>query len=251
MPTIRANGLDIGYEVRRRRAAAGHAPRRDHRPGARHFAAAAARLSKAFRVYLPDARGHGATRWDAPRVRRTTGWSTTSLAFADALGLGDVPPARLLDGRDDRARLRRPSYAGAARTLVVVGISPEREPRASVARRQMDPARIERDDPALGARPGRPARPGPGARRVAAAAAGDRGGRRRPAAAHGRRAAPDRASRPWSPAATATRSCRSGKPGRSTRALPDGRLLVAPECGHEVMTERPEVFARRARRLLP
>jgi 3-oxoadipate enol-lactonase len=43
-------------------------------------------------------------------------------------------------------------WPGRIRTLVVAGIAPAREPRARVVRHLLDPARIERDDPAWAAR---------------------------------------------------------------------------------------------------
>ena len=121
------------------------------------------------------------------------------------------------------------------RTLVVIGISPDREPRARVARHALDPERIERDDPAWARRLDRAPRSGPGAGRVAPAAAGDRRRRRRPAAADAAAIHADRRRRRWSPAATATRSSRSAQAWALARELPHARLLVAPDCGHELI----------------
>ena len=64
MPTIRANGLDIGYDV------LGAGPpivllHGSTSTGRADFAAQLPLFEKAFRVHLPDARGHGRTRWDA------------------------------------------------------------------------------------------------------------------------------------------------------------------------------------------
>ena len=63
MPTVRANGLDIGYDVH----GAGPPLILLHGAtsiGSEDFAAQIPLLSRAFRVHVPDARGHGRTRWD-------------------------------------------------------------------------------------------------------------------------------------------------------------------------------------------
>ena len=86
MPTIRANGLDIGYDVH----GAGPPLVMLHgaaSAGREDWAAQIPAFSKGFHVYLPDARGHGTTRWSA-----RDGWSYEVLvedlgAFVDALGL--------------------------------------------------------------------------------------------------------------------------------------------------------------------
>ena len=86
MPTIRANGLDIGYDV----LGAGPPLVLLHGAtslGAEDFAAQLPVLSKAFLVHLPDARGHGRTRWDAANGF-SYDWLVDDLtAFADGLGL--------------------------------------------------------------------------------------------------------------------------------------------------------------------
>src|SRR5436190_10460541 len=87
MPTIRANGLEIGYEV------AGAGPPLIVLHGAtgsgrEDFAGLRSELSSAFTVHMPDARGHATTRWDVT----AGGFDTESLiddleAFADVLGI--------------------------------------------------------------------------------------------------------------------------------------------------------------------
>ena len=190
MPTIDGNGLEIGYDV------VGAGPPLVMLHGATSsgrdtFEAQIPRLAEAFRVHLPDARGHGRTRWDAADGFRAAWLVDDLVAFVDALGLRDLPPGRLLDGRDDGVS----SFAARAperlRTLVVVGIATAREPRASVTRRLMDPARILRHDPAWAADMDRHPGPVQGPGRVAATAAGDRGGRGDAAAPVGPRAARD------------------------------------------------------------
>ena len=104
----------------------------------------------------------------------------------------------------------------------------------------MDPARADATIRA-GADAGAPARCGPGRRRVAAPAAGDRRRRRGPAAADARGAPRDRC-----PAMVV---CGDRDPfvpvdhaWGIVRQLRDGRLFVAPDCGHEVMVRRPGLF---------
>ena len=66
MPTLRANGLDIGYDV----SGAGPPLILLHGAtslGAEDYAAQLPKLTTAFLVHVPDARGHGRTRWDARR----------------------------------------------------------------------------------------------------------------------------------------------------------------------------------------
>ena len=218
MPTVRANDLDIAYEVH------GAGPPLVMLHGAtsigrEDFAAQIPLLSKAFQLYLPDARGHGLTAWDAADGFRYD-WLVEDLAaFVDALGLetfhllgfsmGAMTALQYAARFDDRLR-----------TLVVVGITTQREPRASVARRLMDPRRADVDDPAWGVVLARRHDAGPGRRGLAAAPAGDRRGRRVAAAAHAARPPRDRARRRWSSAATATRSCRSIMPGASSGSCP-------------------------------
>lgn len=145
MPTIRVGDLDIAYAVE----GAGPPLIALHGAtgsGAEQFAALLPALTSAFRVHLPDARGHAGTRWD---VR--DGWTAEQLvrdaaAFADALGLGTFHLIGYSMGGMTALQLacRVPERI---RTLVAVSISPEREPRRSVGRRVLDPERIERDDP--------------------------------------------------------------------------------------------------------
>ncbi len=145
VPSVLANGIEQAYEV----VGAGpplillHAATSS---GAEDFAAQLPSLKRDFRCLLPDARGHGGTRWDVEN-----GFSTATLvadvaAFADAL---DIPAFHLLGfsmgGMTGlQVAVRHPARV---RSLVVIGVTTEREPRASVARRLMDPIRIQRDDP--------------------------------------------------------------------------------------------------------
>ena len=91
MPTVHANGLDIGYEVQ----GAGPPLVMLHgatSSGREDFAAQVPLFSKAFQVFLPDARGHAD---DALGRRRRLDYADLVddlAAFVDALGVGDVPP---------------------------------------------------------------------------------------------------------------------------------------------------------------
>jgi pimeloyl-ACP methyl ester carboxylesterase len=239
MPTVSANGLEIAYDV----TGAGPPVVMLHGAtslGREDFAAQLPSFRKAFRVYLPDARGHGATAWDASDGFEV-GWLVDDLeAFVDALGLatfhlvgfsmGALTALHFASRRPDRIR-----------TLIVAGISTAREPRTSVARRLMDPARIDRDDPAFAVRLSRrhDAGQGPGAWRTLLPAI-----------------AADVAVQPsLTPAdlkridAPALVVCGDRDPFVPVdhawglqRQLRDGRLFVVPGCGHEVTALRPGLF---------
>jgi 3-oxoadipate enol-lactonase len=236
MPTVRANGLEIGYD------AAGAGPPLVMLHGATSlaridFAPQRALFTKAFRVYTPDARGHGRTRWDAADGFSADWLADDALAFVDALHLttfhcfgfsmGAMTALRLASRQPDRIR-----------TLVVAGITTQREPRASVARRLMDPARIDRAEPgwatALEALHG----PGQGAgawRRLLPAIAAD--------VAVQSLLGPRELRRIEAPALVIAGDRDPFVPVDHAwglkRQLPDGRLLVVPDCGHEVAIKRP------------
>lgn len=239
MPTIRANDLEIGYEL----LGAGpplillHAASSSARVD---FAAQIPALAAAFLVHLPDARGHGATHWD-PAAGFRADWLVDDLsAFADALDLVTFHLVGFSMGAMTALQfaIRHPARA---RTLVLAGIAPEREPRASVARRLLDPARIERDDPAWAAELARRHDPiqGPGAwRRLLPAIAAD--------VATQPLLSPRDLREVTAPALVA---CGDRDPfvpvdqaWRLARELGNGRLLVAPDCGHEVLSERPALL---------
>ncbi len=236
MPTIRANDLEIGYELVGAGAplvmlhAASSAGRLD-------FAAQIPTLANDFLVHLPDARGHGQTRWDPADGFRAT-WLVDDLeAFIDAMGLDAIHLLGFSMGAMTALGFAA-RHPGRILSLVVAGISTEREPRASVARRLLDPARIERDDPAWAAVLARRHDPVQGAgawRRLLLLVAADV------------------TTQPLlSPrelhaiSAPALVLCGDSDPlapvdqaWRLARQLGTGRLLVAPDCGHEVMSRRP------------
>jgi pimeloyl-ACP methyl ester carboxylesterase len=236
MPTIRANDLDIWYE----QLGAGPPLIALHgasSSGRVDFAAQLPGLASAFHVHLPDARGHGRTTWDP-----TPGFHGEQLvddlaALVDALRMATVHLLGFSMGGHTALAFaaRQPDRV---RTLVIAGVSPEREPRASVVRKLLDPARIERDDPAWAAQLARRHDPGqgPGAwRRLLPAIAAD-------VATQPLIAAADL----HAVSAPALVACGDRDPfvpvdqaWRLARQLADGRLLVAPGCGHEVLAERP------------
>jgi pimeloyl-ACP methyl ester carboxylesterase len=239
VPTIRANGLDIGYDVH------GAGPPLVALHGAtslgkEDFAAQIPGMAKAFLVHLPDARGHGRTRWDA-REGFEYGWLVDDLtAFVDALGLDSFHLLGFSMGAMTALQFgaRMPQRL---RTLVVVGITTHREPRASVGRRLMDPAVILERDPDFAQTLGRrhDAGQGEGAWQHLLPAI-----------------AADIAAQPLlSPAelhaidCPAMVVCGDRDPFVPTehaaglaRQLPAGRLFIAPDSGHEVMARRPGLF---------
>jgi pimeloyl-ACP methyl ester carboxylesterase len=238
MPTVHANGLEIGYEV----DGAGPPLVLLHAAtsvGREDFAAQLPSMTRAFRVYLPDARGHGTTKWDVANGFRYD-WLVDDLeAFVDAMGLGSFHLLGLSMGAMTALQFAVRD-ASRIRTLVVVGITTQREPRLSVARRLMDPARADAEPlwrAQLASR--HDAVQGVDAwRRLLPAIAADIGVQPllTPAQIHAIDAPAmvvvgDRD--PFVPVDHAW--------GLS-RQLGDGRLFVAPGCGHEVPSKRPALF---------
>lgn len=239
MPTVRANGLDIAFDVH----GAGPPLVLLHgatSSGREDFAAQIPLLSKAFLVHVPDARGHARTKWDAAEGFRYD-WLVDDLeAFADALGLETFHLMGFSMGAMTALQfaVRAP---GRLRTLVVIGITTHREPRASVAQRLMDPARALQRDPRWAAELARRHDPvqGEGAwqRLLPAIAA-------------------DIAVQPLlGPAELHSIDCPTmvvcgdhdpfvpvEHAAGIARQLPDGRLFVVPDCGHEVIVRRPGLF---------
>ena len=236
MPQVPANGLDIAYE------AEGEGPPLVLLHGASSSARAdfepqLALLRQAFWCLSPDARGHGATRWDVRDGFRYD-WLVDDLgAFADALGLDTFHLFGYSMGASTALgfAVRHPERL---RTLVVAGITPQREPRASVARRLFDPARIAAQDPAWAADLDRRHDPvqGEGAwERLLPALAREVATQELPGPAEIHRIdvptlviVGDRD--PFVPVDHAW---------GLKRQLRDARLLVVPACGHEVTTRQP------------
>ena len=170
MPTIDANGLTIGYDT----VGAGpplvllHGATSD---AARDFREILPALSKAFRCYTPDARGHGRTRWDADTGGFSADWLADDLlAFADALGLETFHLLGFSLGAMTalRVAVRAPERL---RTLVVMSITCRARAAASVGPAAHGPGPDRSRRPGLGGRPLAPPRPGQGAGAGAAAPA--------------------------------------------------------------------------------
>ena len=236
---VAANELQIGYDAHGAGPplillhGAGSSGRED-------WAAQVPRLSQAFRVYLPDARGHATTRWNA-----RDGFPYDMLvadlgAFADALDLDTFHVAGFSMGAMTALMFatRKPQRL---RTLLLAGITAQREPRASVARRLMDPDRRPPDGPlserALAHR--HDAVQGPGAwRELLRAIASDM--------AVQPLLSPRELRQVEVPAMVAVGDRDPFVPVDQAwelmRQLPDARLLVVPDCPHEVMVRRPGLF---------
>lgn len=238
MPHVRANGLEVGYAVE----GAGPPVVLLHgasSSGHQDFAAVLPRFRRAFRCYLPDARGHATTRWDAAQGFRYDSLVDDLEAFVDVLGLQTFHLVGFSMGGMTALgfAIRAPERI---RTLVVAGITTQREPRASVARKLFDPARIERDDPAWAAQLAHRHDPGQGAgawRRLLPAIAADVGRQDLYGPAELRRidapalvAAGDRD--PFVPVDHAW---------GLKRQLPDARLLIVPDSAHELFRLRPAI----------
>ena len=238
MPTIRANGLDIGYDE------AGSGPplvllHGAGTPGLQTFDALLPRLAAAFHVLMPDARGHGRTRWNVDDGFEA-GWLVDdALAFVEALGVSTFHLVGHSMGGMTALELatRVPTRL---LTLVLISIVPDREPRASVAARLLDADRVARDEPGWMASMARTHDPvqGEGAwRRLLRAVADDVMTQPllSPAELHAIDpptlvACGDRD--PLVPVAQAH---------ALSRSVRDGRLLVAPGAGHDVVHERADV----------
>lgn len=239
MPSIRANGLDIGFDV------AGAGPPAVYLHGAtstgrEDFAAQVPLFSRAFRIHLPDARGHGRTRWDAANGFQVDWLADDLAAFLEALELRSVHLVGFSMGGLTALRFaaRHPERV---RTLVAIGVTTQREPRVSVARRLMDPARILANDPAWAAELSRRHDPGQGAGAWE---------RLLPAIVADIAVQPPLGPRELhSITAPTLIACGDRDPfvpvdhaWGVSRQIPGGRLFVAPDCGHEVMVRRPGLF---------
>ena len=239
MPTVRANGLEIGYDVQ----GAGPPIVMLHSAsslGAADFAAQLPSFTRAFRVYLPDARGHGRTAWNVADGFGQELLTADVEAFADALELDTFHLLGFSMGGMTALQFaaRRPERV---RTLVTAGITTSREPRASVARRAMDPDRIEAKDPRWAATLAQfhDATQGAGAwRNLLRAIAAD--------VAVQPELGPAELRHITAPALITAGDRDPFVPVDHAwglmRQLPDARLLIVPECGHEVPILRPRLF---------
>jgi len=237
--TVRANGLDI------------HFLREGQGPpllllhgatsmGTHDWGAQRPLLRSDFTLYMPDARGHHRTVYD---VRE--GWSRTTLvddalAFADALGLDQFHVMALSMGARTAIELatRRPDRV---LSMLVIGPALRQQPAASVARRRMDPDKLLEDEPVWVSELQQRHDPHQGEgswRRLLEAIRED--------TQHMTEVMPEELRRirlpvllvagdndPWMPLDEAV---------RVKRQLPEGTLLVVPDCGHVVEAERPGIF---------
>ena len=240
MPTIRANGLDIAYE------AYGAGPPLVLLHGAsslgrEDFAAQIPLFSKRFLCYVPDARGHGATRWDAADGFRYD-WLVDDLAgFVDAVGLETFHVVGFSMGAMT-ALMFGSRHPERLRTLTIVGITTAaRTARCRSLRRLTNLERIDREDQAWAALLGRRHDAGQGVgawRRLLPAIAADVAAQ--PLLGPGELHRIDAPSLvvcgdrdPFVPVEHAS---------AIRRQLGDGRLFVVPDCGHEVMSRKPGLF---------
>ena len=236
MPSITANGLVVGYDVDGEEGAPPLVLLHGASSlGAEDWAAQRPLLARTFRVYLPDARGHGRTRWDA-----ADGWSGDMLvadlvAFVDALGIDRFDVAGFSMG-GLTALIAATRIPERIRTLVVAGIAPSREPRRSVARRLMDPARADAD-PRWKATLARRHDAGQGVdawRRLLPAISGE--------VATQALLTPRDLRRIELPTLVCVGDRDPFVPVDHAwglmRQLPDARLFVAPDCGHEVIARK-------------
>jgi pimeloyl-ACP methyl ester carboxylesterase len=239
MPFVRGNGLDIAYEVR------GAGPPLVALHGAtslglEDYAAQLPLLSKGFLIHVPEARGHGRTLWDAADGFRYDWLVDDLVAFVDALGLDSFHLLGFSMGAMTALQFGA-RFPERLRTLVVVGITTQREPRASVGKRLMDPARILSQEPAFAATLARrhDAGQGDGAwQRLLPAIAADIA--LQPLLTPAQLHAID---------CPAMVVCGDRDPfvppehaSALARQLPSGHLFVAPNCGHEVPARRPGLF---------
>lgn len=238
MPQIRANGLDVGYEV------VGEGPpllllHGASSGGRLDFGHQLARFRRDFTCYLPDARGHGATRWAAEDGFAYDWLVDDTIAFADALGLGAFHLAGFSMGGATALGVAS-RWPERVLTLVVIGITPEREPRTSVARRLFDAERIKRTEPDWAAVLDRRHDPVQG-----------EGGWERllPVIAAAISAQdllePAELRRVDAPALVIAGDRDPLVPVDHAwalkRQLPDARLLIVPDCPHEVTARRPAI----------
>jgi pimeloyl-ACP methyl ester carboxylesterase len=243
VPTVDANGITINYHVE------GAGPPLIMLHGAtsaplEDWAAQRPAFRQAFRLYLPDARGHAGTRWDAHDGFSNEMLVADLLGFADALGLETFHLVGFSMGAMTSLMFaaRHPERL---RTAIICGIDIFREPRASVARRLMDPERIRREEPEWAKELARRHDPvqGPGAwQRLLPAIAADVASQPLPTPAELRNirlpvllvygdrdvfVPPDHAVAIY-------------------RQLPAARLLMAPNCPHQVMVYQPALFNQAA-----
>jgi non-heme chloroperoxidase len=239
VPFVRANGIDIHYEVE------GAGPPMVLLHGAtssasEDFAAQRPLFRQAFRIHLVDARGHAGTNWDVRNGFDLDMMVNDLLGFADALGLRTFHVVGFSMGAMTALTFAT-RHPDRLRTAIICGIDIVREPRSSVARRLMDPERIMREEPEWAAQLERRHGPvqGEGAwKRLLPAIVAD-------------------VSSAPLPSHEALRRVRLpvllvygdrdvfvpvDHAAAIHRQLPDSRLFVAPNSPHQVMVSQPALF---------
>jgi pimeloyl-ACP methyl ester carboxylesterase len=243
LPTVDANGITINYTVE------GAGPPLIMLHGAtsaplEDWAAQRPAFRQAFRLYLPDARGHAGTRWDTRQGFTSDMLVDDLLGFADGLGLTTFHLLGFSMGAMTALTFatRHPERL---RTAIICGIDIAREPRTSVARRLMDPDRIVREEPAWAEQLERRHGPvqGPGAwQHLLRAIAEDVG--TQPLLT------PDELRRVRLPIQLVYGDRDVFVPADHAvtiyRQLPDARLFIAPDSPHQVMVSQPSLFNQAA-----
>ncbi len=248
MPTVRANGLDVHV------TSEGNGPPLVLLHGAsssavEDWSAQRPLFRRAFRLYLVDLRGHAGTSGgslDLPDGLSTPVLADDLLATVDALGLTTFHLAGFSLGGLTALHFAV-AHPERLRTLVLVGVDPQPEPRAHVARVLMDPDRIERQEPAWAAALERRHGPvqGPGKwrdlmRAIARAIPGE------PVLS------PADLRRVRVPALVVAGDRDVFVPVDHAvalyRQLPEAQLCIVPDCGHQAMVLRPTLFGEVAER---
>lgn len=243
MPSVDANGITIHYTVE------GAGPPLVMLHGAtsaplEDWAAQRPAFRRAFHIYLPDARGHAGTRWDARDGFHRDMLVDDLLGFVDALGLRTFHVVGFSMGAMTALTFAT-RYPQRLRTAIICGIDIAREPRSRVARRLMDPERILRDEPEWADELDRRHGPvqGPGAwHHLLPAIANDVGSQEL--------LTEDELRRVRLPVLLVYGDRDIFVPADHAvaiyRQLPDARLLIAPDSPHQVMVAQPSLFNQAA-----
>ena len=243
MPTVDANGITINYTVE------GAGPPLVMLHGAtsaplEDWAAQRPAFRRAFRIYLPDARGHAGTKWDVRDGFTSEMLVDDLLGFVDGLGLSTFHVVGFSMGAMTALTFAT-LYPERLRTAIITGIDVERMPRTRVARRLMDPERIVHDEPAWAEQLERRHGPvqGPGAwQHLLRAIAED--------VAVQPLLMPDDLRRVRLPVQLVYGDRDIFAPVDHAvaiyRQLPDARLMVVPNSPHPVMVSQPNLFNQAA-----
>jgi pimeloyl-ACP methyl ester carboxylesterase len=243
VPLVRANGIDVHYSVE------GAGPPLIMLHGAtsssgEDWAAQRPLFRKAFRIHLVDARGHGGTRWDVRDGFSRDMLVDDLLAFADALELATFHVVAFSMGAMTALTFAT-RYPERLRTAIICGIDVLREPRTSVARRLMDPERIEREEPRWAARLEKRHGPVQGAgawKNLLRAISTDVG--------EAALLTPTELRRARLPILLVYGDRDVFVPTDHAvaihRQLPDARLLIVPDTPHQVMVSQPALFNQAA-----